>query len=148
MLTNQMLANALKSKTEFTQDEFDAFVIADFRGNDYIMSAGHYFTQKPPEDCDLGYEFTSKYSTCSDGSFYLCENDRCEENFDERLVCRCNMHKGFTLDPVTNTCVCSHHVQPTKFVATESTQMAVGCPHPDSRVAGCRCMHGPFCTLP
>lgn len=148
MLTNQMLANALRSKTEFTQDEFDAFVIADLRGNDYIMSAGHYFTQKPPEDCDLGYEFTSKYSTCSDGSFYRCENDRCDEIFDERLVCRCNMHKGFTLDPVTNTCVCSHHVQPTKFVATESTQMAVGCPHPVSRAAGCRCMHGPFCALP
>lgn len=148
LLTNEMLANALRGKTEFTQDEFDAFVIADLRENDYIMSAGRYFTQKPPEDCDLGYEYTSKYSTCSDGSFYHCENDRCEEIFDEKLVCQCNTHKGFTLDPVTNTCLCSHNVQPTKFVATESTQRAVGRPRPVSRVAICRCMHDAFCTAP
>lgn len=127
LITNVALANALQSRTEFDQDELNAFGIADLRENDYIRSTGSYFIQKAPEDCDLGYDYNSYYSTCSDGTYLQCDFDgACTEAYDEELLCRCNEHKGFTLDPVSQTCVCGQNAQPSAFVASESTQMAVG----------------------
>ena len=48
-LTNKKLSQALESKTQFTQDEWNKFGITGLRADHFIKSGASYFRPAPPE---------------------------------------------------------------------------------------------------